>query len=137
MSLIVRMRRQRAVWWQRVETPNKYGEFTFNPPVEVRCRWEDVAVEFVDPKSEKQISRSLVYVDRVMTPGDRLKLGELSETDWILETGFWSDSGIWVDDALWIDSLSTVTIDEDSFEIRRFDQTPNLRNTRTLLTAYL
>lgn len=74
MSLIVTMRRQKAVWWERNPTPDKFGKYAFQPPVEFKCRWDDTAKEFVSPKIEKLVSRSVVYADRVMKPGDYLCL---------------------------------------------------------------
>lgn len=113
MSIIVKMRKQRAVWWRRT-VADHYGSFSFAEPIEIAVRWDDAVVEFLDIVGEKQSSRSVVYTDRVMTPGDRLMLGELdSETP--------------------SNPLSVTT----SFEIRRFDRTPNLRATETLFTAYL
>lgn len=113
MSIIKRMRRQKAVWWQRL-SPDEYGEFSYAVPVEVSCRWDDTAQEFLDPKGETQTSRSVVYVDRLMTVGDRLKRGELES-----------------------DTADDPSEEAEAFEIRRFDQNPNLRNTETLLTAFL
>ncbi len=108
MSLIKRMRKQKAVYWAR-GSPDVYGEFTFADPVEIDCRWEDTAQEYLDPQGETKTSKSIVYVDRVMSPGDRLLEGELDSN---------------VDMA-------------DSFEIQRFDRLPNIRNTEVLLTAFL
>lgn len=112
MSLIKRMRKQYAVWWART-TADAYGRFAFANPVEIRCRWEDRVVEFLSPQGERELSASLVYVDREMSVGDMLKEGNLESsmtTDPSQETGVG--------------------------EIRRFEKLPNLRNTETLLTAY-
>lgn len=114
MSIIVKMRKQLAVWWQRNPTPDRYGAYTFASPVEIKVRWDDASVEFLDPMGEKQTSRSVVYTDRAMTPGDRLSRGELDS----------NTPG---------DPLSVT----DTYEVRRFDRTPNLRATETLFTAYL
>jgi hypothetical protein len=114
LSVIKKMRKQKAIYWQRDVAPNRFGQFTFAAPIEIDCRWDDVIEEFLDPRGETQSSRALVYVDRVMLVGDRLKRGEMdSETP---------------DDPLTI---------QDAFAIRRFDQNPNFRNTENLLTAFL
>jgi len=107
------MRRQEAVWWERTSSDH-YGRFSFNPPVQVTCRWDDEIVEYVDAGGETRGSRAVVYVDRIMSPGDRLRRGEMA-----------SDEPL--------DPLSI----PDAYEVRRFDQNPNLRNSETLLTAYL
>jgi len=114
MSIIVKMRRQRAVWWQRNAQADQYGSYSFAAPVEILCRWDDVSQEFLAADGEKRSSRSMVYTDRVMLPGDRLMLGEL-------------------DSNTPTDPLSVT----NTFEVRRFDKTPNLRATETLFTAYL
>lgn len=109
MSLIKKMRKQKAVYWAR-GNPDVFGSFAFLEPVEIDCRWEDTAQEFLSPLGETLVSRSMVHVDRVMFPGDRLKLGELESSD---------------------------ANPNEGFEIRRFDRLPNIKATEYLLTAYL
>lgn len=113
MSIITRMRKQTAVLWVR-GSPDTYGNFSFASPVEISCRWEDVAQEFLDAQGEKQMSRAVVYADRVLKPGDRLMRGE-------------------IDSNTPENPLDT----SDAFEVRRFENTPNLRATEFLKTAYL
>jgi len=114
LSLIKRMRRQKALWWNRGPAADRFGKYPYDAPIEIECRWEDVAVEFVTAKDEKMVSKAVVYVDRPMKPGDRLKLGE-------------EDSNTQDDPFR----------DTNAFEIKRFDKMPNLKNKETLLTAYL
>jgi hypothetical protein len=107
------MRRQKAIWWVQGAL-DRYGNPTFDAPVEVDCRWEEVGQEYLSDKGEKQLSRAVVYVDRAMQMGDRLALGAMeSDTpeDPIAHTG--------------------------SKQIERFDVLPNLKNTENLYTAYL
>jgi hypothetical protein len=113
MSLITRMRKQKAIYWAR-STIDQYGRFTFAEPVEIKCRWDDEAAQFLTPKGEEQVSRSKVYVDRDMEPGDRLQLGELASST--------------PDNPL--DS-------QDSFEIRQFAKNPDLKAREFLRTAIL
>lgn len=113
MSIINRMRKQKAVWWEAMGS-NQFGVPGFAQPVEVDCRWEDTIEEFLDAEGNRQLSRSIVYVDRVMRVTDRLFLGTIEDLD----------SGV-------------TTPPENAFAIRKFDRLPNLRNTQTLLTAYL
>jgi len=114
MSIIRKMRKQKAVWWARNESPNTFGQYGFAEPVEVDCRWDDTIQAFLDAQGETQQSRAAVYVDRVMRVGDRLRQGDI-ESD---------------------EPSDPLTLD-DAFEIRRFDQNPNLKATETLLTAFL
>lgn len=113
MSIIKRMRRQTAILWTR-GAPDRFGRYTFAEPIEIKCRWDDTTEEFVNPKGQKQIGRSVVYVDRVIAPGDRLKRGDLDSSA--------------VDDPL-DDTLA--------YEVQRVDQNPNLKATEFLITAYL
>ena len=114
MSIITRMRRQKAVWWSKSNVDD-YGRPTWNTPVEIDCRWEDAAQEFVKEDGEVNFSRSIVYVDRDMEVGDVLLLGEL-------------DSG--VDEA---DPKNN----NGAWEVSRFEKTPNLKATEFLRVCYL
>lgn len=116
MSVIKKMRKQTAVWWQRSAETNRFGEYTFAEPVEIECRWDDVAQEFLNAQNETQASRAIVYVDEAVgvAVGDRLKRGEMdSETP---------------DDPMTI---------QDAHAVSRVDQNPNFRNTETLVSCFL
>ena len=113
MSIIKKMRKQKAVWWERLE-PDKYGSFAFAEPEEIDCRWDDSGREFRNSTGQTEMSGATVYPDRVLKVGDKLRKGEM-ETDEPLDPK----------------NLKT------AFEIKRFDQNPNLRATETLYTAYL
>lgn len=113
MSIITKMRKQKAVWWQR-KAPDRYGKYSFGSPVEIDCRWDDTTEDFVNMQGETEGSRAVVYVDRVLSIGDRLKRGEME-----------SDTPV-----------DPLTI-PDAFAIKRFDQNPNMKATEFLLTAYL
>lgn len=114
MSLIKRMRKQKAVWWKRSLLPDRFGQYSFDPPIEIDCRWEDRAQEFVNPEGQTTVSRSVVYVDRLMVVGDRLRRGEM-ESD---------------------EPVNPMTI-TNAYEIRRFDRNPDIRAREELLTAFL
>jgi len=113
MSIIRRMRRQKAVWWERLE-PDRYGAFAFAEPIEIDCRWDDSGREFRNADGQTEMSGATVYPDRILKPGDRLRKGEM-ETD----------------------EPSDPKPLTNAFEVKRFDQNPNLRNTEVLFTAYL
>ena len=121
MSIISRMRRQTAVYWTLAasesagEDWDDTGQPQWGEPVEIECRWEDVVEEFVDLKGTRQLSRSIVYVDRDVDNGGVLMLGEL--TDIVEEENVLENDGAW--------------------EIRKFDKIPNLKATEFLRMAYL
>lgn len=114
MSLIKRMRKQDAVWWA-VTGQNSSGENLYDAPVEVKCRWEDVAEQFTDAMGQIAISNSRVYVDRAMKVGDILWKGKLAEV--VSQMQPFQNAG--------------------AYAIRKFGQIPNLKNSETLLEAKL
>lgn len=63
---------------------------------------------------QMSMSEATVYPDRILALGDKLSKGEM--------------------DSNTLDDPTTLLV---AFEIRRFDQTPNLRATETLYTAHL
>ena len=113
MGIITKMRKQIAVFWEKTGTDN-YGRPTFTTPIQIDCRWEDIAEEFINYRGTREISRSTVYVDRVMVVGGYLKLGALSSA-----------------------TLADPTEEDDAWEIKSFRQVPNLKNTETLLSCQL
>lgn len=115
MSIIKKMRKQKAMWWKRSTEANQYGQFTFEPAVEISCRWDGAGKEYRERDGQMVVSESVAYVDRPeITFGDRLKLGPM-ESDVALDP----------------------MEDHEAFEVRRTEQTPNLRATETLYTVYL
>lgn len=121
MSIIKRMRKQIAVYWALASTESAgsdhddYGQPVVTDPVEIKCRWEAKSEEFIAANGTKTTSRAVVYVDRDVDVGGILMLGEL--TDITDEEDPKENEGAW--------------------EIKRFDNTPNLRATEFLKTAYL
>lgn len=114
MSIINRMRKQTAVYWAQ-GAPDDEGQTSFSSGVEIECRWEEKAEEFLDDQMEKQVSSSVVYVDRDMRPGDFLILSDLESLD--SETVPKSNTGAAI--------------------IRGWAKIPNLKNTQQLRIAYL
>ena len=121
MGIIARMRKQTAVYWPLASSDSggddfdDYGQPVVTDPIEISCRWEDVAEEFIDAKGTRQVSKSTVYVDQDVDVGGILMLG--TEDDITDSTNIKENEGAW--------------------EIRRFDKLPNLRATEFLRTAWL
>lgn len=119
MQIIKKMRKQKAVYWKRRvdengdPSPDSFGNFTYENPVEIRCRWEDKEGQFRDQNNEIQHFNSTVYVDRTMDVGDRLKLGEM-ESD-----------------------VAINPTDTDSKEIVGFEDIPTLNAKKHLYIAHL
>lgn len=111
MGIITRMRKQTAVYWKPLGS-GEDGRPTFEAPIEVKCRWDDRMESYLDRSGNQRISNSVIYPDRVLLLDGYLWLGEL------------------------VDAPVDPTTLFDARRIERFDQTPNLRNTETLYTAY-
>jgi len=114
MSIIRRMRKQKAVWWARNAIPDKFGMFSFASPVEIDCRWDDNVSEIRDKLGQTIMSQATVYPDRILQEGDKLKKDEMES-----------------------DTPDDPTELTNAFEVQRFEQIPNLRNTETLYIAHL
>lgn len=119
MSIITRMRRERAVYWAQI-APNDYGEMAYGEPVEISCRWDEEQREFIRADNTKQLSRAVVYVDRDMKPGDFLRFGTLEDIE---------DSSGSVD--------SVPRNYAQAWEVLGWERMPNLRATEFLRIAYL
>lgn len=71
---------QDAVYWAPA-AEDKFGKPGFAAPVAVKCRWEDVAEEFVSADGTDAISKAHVFVTRDMLIGGALWLGLLAAAD--------------------------------------------------------
>ena len=119
MGIIKSMRRQVAVYWSLSNAAVKYDAYG-NPitqvvPVEIKCRWDQMQTEFIDAEGTKRLSQAVVFVDRDVDIGGSLFEGVLSD----------------------LVDPSDPNKNPGAFEIKAFTRTPNLKNTETLLTAFL
>lgn len=111
MSLITRMRRQVALYWAP-KGNDLFNSDTFDEPIEIACRWEDTQKEIIAANGEKKLTSAIVYVDRELKVG-----GVLAKRD---------------------GTENQHTPDKNTRQrIVAFGSMPNLRNTESLLTAYL
>lgn len=115
MGLIARMRKQKAVWWAVTGWDNG-GRPRFAEPVEIDCRWEEKAEEFIDAEKVRRVSSSVVYVDRKVLPG-YLCLSELADLDTSIK----------------FEPLKNPA----AFKVQGYSEIPKLRLTETLRIAYL
>lgn len=116
MSLISRVRKQTAVYWQRSsQGPDMQGQPRHELPVQIKCRWDDVMKEFVMADGSRQVSQAEVLPDRAMQPGDYLMRGVLPD----------------------VTNAASPKQNKGALVVRAVATTPNLRNTENLYTAYL
>ena len=114
MSIIKTMRKQDAVYWP-FSSINQFGKKSVGTAVPIRVRWDDVSEEFLDGQGERQLSKALVYVDRVMALGGILMKGTTSN----------------ITDAV------DIKENANAWEIRRFDEIPDIKAKQFLRIAYL
>ena len=121
MSLIKRMRKQKAVYWSRGQA-DRHLIYSYEAPIEIKCRWEDRQEEFVTPEGTSKTSNAVVYVDRPMIPGDVLVYGAKISAHDNYRGG---KSG-----------ASPETYPK-AYVIQAFSVIPNLKATESLYVAYL
>ena len=107
---------QTAVYWASPVADGRGGH-TFTEGVEVSCRWEDKAVQFVAPTGEEELSRAMVFLGQDVDLGGYLFLGELDD----LTSAAGEDP----------------TEEDDAFIIRSFQKVSDLRAQNFLRTAIL
>lgn len=122
MSIIEKMRKQKAVWWKKTGA-DKFGKNTYDAAIEVKCRWENGEGETINSQGITVPSSCTVYVDRTMTPGDVLMLITLAEL---------SAPQISSQDPERLVVGVAVGLAINNFTIK-----PNLRNTKKVYTASL
>lgn len=117
---------QLAVYWHPAGLGNE-GQKTFEAPIEITCRWENITEVFLLREGGEARSRAKVMCDR-----DLAELGVL----WIDPETF----GMGLNEG---DALAALEDEEDpfendgAFEIRRFDKLPDFDGEEVVRTAYL
>jgi hypothetical protein len=109
-------RNQKAVYWARL-SPDGYGGWDYDDPVEIDVRWDETQEIIRDDKGEEFASRAQILVDQDMSVGDYLMLGELD--DW--------------DSSASAEPLSRST----AYPIKRFDKIPDIMAESYIRTAWL
>ncbi len=82
-------------------TPDGFGGFSFIAPAPLKGRWEEVAELFRDPAGEEEVSKATVYLSADVVTSDYLFLGTTAAVD--------------------------PTAIADTFQVRQFHKTPDLR----------
>lgn len=76
MSIISKIRQQKAVLWEKQDVPNLVGEDEYKDPVVIECRWTDEFNLVRTERGEETTSQHKVFVDRELSLGDLLYKGE-------------------------------------------------------------
>jgi hypothetical protein len=107
---------QKAVYWGN-PTPDGYGGFSYDDPVEIDCRWVNTNEVVVDAKGDEIVCHATVQVKQDLDEQGLLYLGELDDLDSAEE-----------------DNPRTVL---GAYSIKRFDKIPTIKGTRFYRRAYL
>lgn len=113
LGLATRAMKQKAIYWGLLDV-DEYGKPNPASPVEISCRWEQVSVEFVEPNGERALSRARLIVDRDLEVKGKLKLGAYDEK-----------------------IQEDPDRNNDVYEIRQFNKTPNFRGTKYIREVFL
>ena len=119
---------QRCVYWGN-PIEDGYGSKTYDPPIEIACRWEDMQQIIVEADGSQSLSRAVVFVSIDLDEDGLLWLGTLNDLI-NLESTWDSTGGI---------ELSLVP---KMHIIKRWEKTPALNSTtqflrKAHLTPYL
>lgn len=113
-NLIDRIAVQKAVYWSS-PTPDGYGGYTFDDPVELDVRWRNVNKVIATAKDEQYVCKAEVIVKQDVDVGGYICLGSLDEID-----------------------SSADPYSVGAYEIVRFDKIPALHRTDEFIRrAYL
>ena len=70
--------RQTAVYWGN-PTEDGYGNYTYDDPVEITCRWGEVTEVLTGPQGEELVSQAKVQVKQDLDENGLLFLGDLDD----------------------------------------------------------
>lgn len=106
---------QKCCYWGN-PIPDGYGGFTFDEPVELDCRWEDISMTELAALGIASTIRSEVYLSQDVDEQGMLLLKELVE----LDSSEYNDP-----------------VSAGAFIIVRFDRIPTLKANKFLRKAYV
>ena len=110
------MMRQNAVYWApSLSGPDSHGQPQYEPPVQLKVRWEDTNELYVAVTGEQQTSRAKVYVGQDVEPGGVIMLGALED----------------------VTDIDRPKSNSNAWEIRSFAKTPNMKVTEYLRTVFV
>jgi hypothetical protein len=122
-SFLTRAYKQTAVYWGNPVNDGA-GDFTFDEPIEIKCRWEDGTSIFLSATGKELDSKAVVYPLQDLDENGFIFLGTIDD---LLES--YEDSLGAIDDPKSI---------EGALAILRFDRSPILGSTTEFMRkAYL
>lgn len=107
--LTTRNLKQKVTHWATVS--DGYGGYTYLAPQILKGRWEDKQELFRTPAGDEAVSKSVVYLSKAVEVGDYLYLGE--------------------------SVVVNPTALKGAYEVRQYNESPDLRNLQSLKKALL
>lgn len=80
MSYITKHHNQTIIYWANPVTDG-YGGSTYTTPVDIKGRWVDKQVNFIDVAGRELMSKSVIYLGQDVSMGGFLYLGSLNDLD--------------------------------------------------------
>jgi hypothetical protein len=77
--LVSNLLKQKAVYWAPLGFED--GAMQYDEPIEIKCRWNEMAMLYINAQGEQAPSKCVVMVDRDLELGGVLWLGELGDLD--------------------------------------------------------
>lgn len=103
-----------AVYWPPSHEDNT-GRDSFGDPIQIKCRWEEKAEQYMTPGGSTQVSKAVVMVDRDL------------ELDGVLWEGNLGD----------VTDLDNPFALDKAWKIQALSRIPNRRQTKYLRQVYL
>lgn len=119
-SFMTRVCKQTAVYWGS-PTQDGYGGLTFDDPIEIDCRWEDVVQTVTMLGASRQsveiVSKAQIFVLEDLDEQGWLYLGNLIDLD--------------------NDERADPKLVDGAYEIKRFDKTPSMKANEFVRKVYV
>lgn len=114
MRVAEKFMKQFAVYWEHHGNDDS-GQPLFDPPIEIKCRWDDVHEVFLDLNGNDQVTNAKVMVDRDVVVQGQLWLGRLQD----------------------LTSQSVPIENQGAYAIRRFEKTVDKKGKKFVRMALL
>lgn len=114
MSIYTKILKDYAVYWPPLGL-DENGRFATGTAVEIRCRWEENCLEFLDGHGQISVSKSKIFSGIDLAFGGMIWHGRLAN----------------------VVSATVPTNNPGALEIRGWKKIPNRKNTRFLRIAFL
>ena len=141
-NLLVKHCKQDAVYWGN-PVNDGYGGFTYDIPVEIKCRWEDKKEVFYLSNGEQAISKSVIYVMQEVDIDSKFFLGTLGvivpspDSDGQDSQQLISDTGVITEVELDVDGKLNPRSVDAALIAKRIDRLPILNSTNFLIKVFL